>query len=372
MKKMRRMIPALCMLLVSAIMLSTASYAWFTMNDQVTASGMEIQAEAAGALVISDRPLNHAGGSPSVEFTTDKKTLTQITLNKTDGKWYQPDVNNDAVIDQVTGVVTGNTTLVEVPFTNATTNAPQNTSYFYDEEIYIGVAGEAKANHKLNVVLTAPSSAAGTATYAYAIAVYVLGVYETADGAAGAHAGVNDIPAAIVWVDKTEENGVPRNTAEINLSNFVIPSIEGVGQQDEKVTGLKVVLRMFVDGNLASGTPTYVSNSVALKSGDADLPTYKLENGEYVEDTISFDDTYHANMDYFILENVAGEDEEPEYVERPVIVPSDLQDGGDLPAGWYYYVDQMSQVYVKYVNNQNVPATGSTLSIKFTAVPPQE
>ena len=332
------------------------------MNDQVTASGMEIQAEAAGALVISKQPLNHTGGNPSVEFDTAKKTLTQITLGKTDGKWYQPDVNNDAVIDQVTGVVTGNTTLVEVPFTNATTNAPQNTSYFYDEEIYIGVAGEAKANHKLNVVLTAPSSAAGTATYAYAIAVYVLGVYETADGAAGAHAAVNRVPDAIVWVDKTQENGVPRNTAEIDLGSVSIPSIEGVGQQDEKVTGLKVVLRMFVDGNLASGTPTYLPNSVALKAGSID--SFELQaDGTYKATTIEFSNKYDPSKTYFVEETVGDEK-----VERPAIVPDTLQADEQIPTGWYYYVDQISEVYVKYVNNQNVPATGSILSIKFTAV----
>ena len=53
MKKMRKLIPAFSMLLVAAIMLSTATFAWFTMNESVTASGMEIQAKASGNLLIS-------------------------------------------------------------------------------------------------------------------------------------------------------------------------------------------------------------------------------------------------------------------------------------------------------------------------------
>lgn len=47
MKMTRKLIPALVMLLVSAIMLSTASFAWFASNDKVTATGMSVNAKAA-------------------------------------------------------------------------------------------------------------------------------------------------------------------------------------------------------------------------------------------------------------------------------------------------------------------------------------
>ena len=46
MKKTRKLIPALAMLLLSAVLMSTASFAWFSMNDKVTVNGMEIQAMA--------------------------------------------------------------------------------------------------------------------------------------------------------------------------------------------------------------------------------------------------------------------------------------------------------------------------------------
>ena len=350
MKKMRRMIPALCMLLVSAIMLSTASYAWFTMNDAVTASGMQVKAEAAGALIISKSPLTSAGGEPSVEFNSTVKSLTQITLDK--DTWKQPDtVENGAIIDQVTGVVTGKTELVEVNISNRESN-----SYFYDEEIYIGVAGAKKENQQLELTLTAPSSAAGTATYAYAIAVYVLGVYTEADTAVNAHANINEEPHAIVWVDKSlKEDGTPRNTAKIDLDDLEIPSIEGVGEQDEKVTGLKIAIRMFVDGNLASTEKTYVTKSVALKAGQS-IDSYDANKSPT---TITYENTFVSGRKYFI---------EDDGVERPALNTDNLQDGAEIPTEWYYYVDQVSEVYVKYVNNQNVPATGSTLAIQFKAV----
>ena len=55
MKKTRKLIPALAMLLISAVMMSTASFAWFSMNKQVTATGMTIQAQSDNVwLVINE------------------------------------------------------------------------------------------------------------------------------------------------------------------------------------------------------------------------------------------------------------------------------------------------------------------------------
>ena len=41
---MKKLIPALCMLLVAASILGTSTYAWFSMNDKVTAEGMTVTA----------------------------------------------------------------------------------------------------------------------------------------------------------------------------------------------------------------------------------------------------------------------------------------------------------------------------------------
>ena len=44
MKLSRRLIPAIAMLMVSAVLMSTASFAWFSMRDTVTAEGMTVNA----------------------------------------------------------------------------------------------------------------------------------------------------------------------------------------------------------------------------------------------------------------------------------------------------------------------------------------
>ncbi|MDD6094214.1 MAG: hypothetical protein PUC29_00505, partial [Clostridia bacterium] len=52
MKATRKLIPALAMLLVSAIVMSSASFAWFTMSRQVTAQGMNVTVTAPNNLLI--------------------------------------------------------------------------------------------------------------------------------------------------------------------------------------------------------------------------------------------------------------------------------------------------------------------------------
>lgn len=50
---MKKLIPAVVMLLVSAVVLSTASYAWFTTSEAVEASGMSVTAEAPTSILIA-------------------------------------------------------------------------------------------------------------------------------------------------------------------------------------------------------------------------------------------------------------------------------------------------------------------------------
>lgn len=52
MKAMKKLIPALAMLLVSAVVMSSASFAWFTMSRQVTAQGMNVTVTAPNNLMI--------------------------------------------------------------------------------------------------------------------------------------------------------------------------------------------------------------------------------------------------------------------------------------------------------------------------------
>ncbi|MBO4539094.1 MAG: hypothetical protein J5781_02375, partial [Clostridia bacterium] len=53
-KAMRKMIPAVIMLLISAMLVGTSTYAWFSMNKTVTVTGMTVKAKGTDNVMIAD------------------------------------------------------------------------------------------------------------------------------------------------------------------------------------------------------------------------------------------------------------------------------------------------------------------------------
>ena len=92
MKMTRKLIPALAMLLVSAIMLSTASFAWFASNNKVTAQDMTVTVQTtASFLEISSEEtgtyLTYADATNKKYSTTDgKKGLDLVTARLADAE----------------------------------------------------------------------------------------------------------------------------------------------------------------------------------------------------------------------------------------------------------------------------------------------
>lgn len=92
MKMTRKLIPAFVMLIVSAIMLSTASFAWFATNREVTANNMSVTANGnTKFLHISTAPdsgfntqVNAANAAKDVDLIHAKIDET----DKTTVKWY--------------------------------------------------------------------------------------------------------------------------------------------------------------------------------------------------------------------------------------------------------------------------------------------
>lgn len=87
---MKKLIPAIVMLLVSAIALSTASYAWFTAGNSVTASGMQVQATAPASIKIAGKiGQNYTGYASSVVF--DRTNADIAPTSSVDGiSFYEP------------------------------------------------------------------------------------------------------------------------------------------------------------------------------------------------------------------------------------------------------------------------------------------
>ena len=90
MKKFRKLVPALCMLLVSAVLMGTSTYAWFSMNRTVTAEGMTITAQADNVWLVIN-----SGNTFNAE-NQETSASTKATVNKL----YPAAVKNSVVLDK--------------------------------------------------------------------------------------------------------------------------------------------------------------------------------------------------------------------------------------------------------------------------------
>lgn len=120
MAKFKKIIPALCMLVVSAIMAVSTTYAWFSMNNTVKATGMEVTAKSnAEYFVISNN--STLGTDISLTLTSassggvnDDKTsvypcakatsTNAADLSLTVGDWYTA---NSTKVDDAASLVNG-------------------------------------------------------------------------------------------------------------------------------------------------------------------------------------------------------------------------------------------------------------------------
>jgi hypothetical protein len=106
---MRKLLPAFAMLTVSAISLSSATYAWFTMNKEVTVTGMMMRTKVSENLLIADDTI----GSTVVQADSafNNSLVQQVDgliepVSTVDGKkfFYTAGTNvqgNGAVLNQV-------------------------------------------------------------------------------------------------------------------------------------------------------------------------------------------------------------------------------------------------------------------------------
>ncbi len=98
MKNLRKLLPAFAMLLLSAVLMSTASYAWFSMNKTVSATGMKVTAKSDSlSLVIkagkdqtisADDVQDSAGASLDVQLLPVTPAISLTSANiETNSSW---------------------------------------------------------------------------------------------------------------------------------------------------------------------------------------------------------------------------------------------------------------------------------------------
>lgn len=153
MKKFKKLIPAFCAMLVSAAMLGTSTYAWFSVNKKVEANGMSVTAKvdteyfvATTTAPTENKFVVPEGNATVATFTTAAtnkvipvaKASEKLTLNGTTitaGEWYTGSVKTYDDENQKNWA-----TLSKLAYTSVSEGLFTQETYFVSYTFYIGLA----------------------------------------------------------------------------------------------------------------------------------------------------------------------------------------------------------------------------------------
>ena len=153
MKKFKKLIPAFCAMLVSAAMLGTSTYAWFSVNKKVEANNMSVTAKVDTEYFVATTtaptgnkfvvPDNNATEAKFTTAATNKvipvaKASEELTLNGTTitaGEWYTGSVKTYDDTNQQNWA-----TLSKLTYTSVSEGLFTQETYFVSYKFYIGLA----------------------------------------------------------------------------------------------------------------------------------------------------------------------------------------------------------------------------------------
>lgn len=144
MKNFRKLIPAVCMLLLAAVMAGTSTFAWFSMNTTVTAGTMAVSATAPTNLrICKTNSDNDSDWSGALSLTDSLNTMEPVSCDNTNSAlaFYKVKANGDK-IDYNNGAYKEDTT-----FEAATAN-----THYYTTSFWIKAVGADASDLKLSTI----------------------------------------------------------------------------------------------------------------------------------------------------------------------------------------------------------------------------
>jgi hypothetical protein len=150
----RKLLPAVAMLAVSAVSLSSATYAWFTMNKSVEVTGMRLKAQAEKGILINEMAAPTGAGTWSAEALAGHDSAIALRPASTSdlANWWHA---NSKITSNEGGAGTGETVTVD------TTNTVALDTDVYYADIKPGATGISAAD----TAATADTNAARTVYY---------------------------------------------------------------------------------------------------------------------------------------------------------------------------------------------------------------
>ena len=237
MNKYKRLIPAMCLLLISAVLLGTSTFAWFSMNRRVTATGMQVTATTDNIFLQIE---NVNGDSTNAAKTEAAAVASSATIRPTDymmisssGEVTWGRTNSDDPNDEK---YTAKALLEEI-------GSSALPGYIWTDTFHIFVAQNANANEGHNLVLESVTVDDGGATIDMQESLRVLVVGP--DG-------------AMLWANAgaMENSSAVASSATIDYKN----TSSTVLAEDIDSVGVDVVVYIYFCGNDESVTTNNAQN----------------------------------------------------------------------------------------------------------------
>lgn len=233
-KSFRDIRNAVVMLCIMLAMLSTATFAWFSMNNRVTATGMQVKAKASGSLVIANGA-SVAKGTVTTDITvtdTAVKNLTPVTYNSTETRW-------DIVADSSTvSAENGSPNAI----TKEVTMVPG--THYVDYTVCIASAGEELTGKTLKALVSKGNEDTEVAANAITVAFYVNNAAPT-------------------------ENAEPDEVVQVGASATSIATNLTIDSCATGPGGVPITMRVYFDGAAKDGEGNAYIRSNAVPANAA-------------------------------------------------------------------------------------------------------
>lgn len=237
MKFTRKLIPALAMLVVSATMMSTASFAWFSMNSRVSATGMSVTAVAPVNLQISTQE-NTGYTNAITEYTNvTGKLMPASTVDPTDvNKFFAVKEGTGPVINSGEGGAVGSSS--DVVFQSAPTAVSDDNGYYIDYKFYLQLTSA--VSEDTNIYLSELTFTESTKVLNQAVRVALL---NESNKLVAIYAYDTDTAEAIAELDSDGTIKTLASTGAIKAGNNEKVVTFTAGQTKTSVT-----LRLWIEG----------------------------------------------------------------------------------------------------------------------------
>jgi len=266
---MKKLFLSACMLLLAAVLLGTTTYAWFSMNRKVEATGFNVKATVDSSLVVTRGGVTSAAlpnkntETTSIDFTEkdkDEEVIYTDLYQSTRTKDFETGLKT--LTDETLANIQSGTGLTEKNGENDYSYAPitGNTSektYYIDYIIYVAAQGKKLENQDLTIELTGIPTSVKDVNKALSVAVYMIdSVVTTAvdpviDNTKTASDKVDNWASYkgvlnVAGLD-ADANDAKTTKTSITLESITVPY---VGTGDSGDGALAFLFRVYVDGAL--------------------------------------------------------------------------------------------------------------------------